>query len=143
MVLPFSTFSHASHYLRLVGIQRIILILIIGFTTSLSPVGVYAVNSEKSTSPSQSRKEEKRMDELSLIAYFSTIAGIASLFIIPVASLVLMPAGFLLGMIAFLGGRKRFENRRGRGLALAAVALGGAYTLVIFGSLLAFALFGF
>ena len=138
-----SPYSHASHYLRRVGIQRTIWILIFGITTSLSPVGVYAVNSHNTTTPPQSRKEEKRMDELSLIAYVSTVVGIASLFIVPVASLVLMPAGFLMGMIAFMGGRKRFEKRRGRGLALAAVALGGAYTLVVFGSLLAFALFGF
>lgn len=109
----------------------------------LTPSAVYAVNDEASVKESRKAVESKRMDELSLIAYISTVAGIGSLFLIPVASLILMPAGFLMGMIAIFGNEKRYEKRRGRGLALAAVAVGGAYTLVVFGSLLAFTLFGF
>lgn len=109
----------------------------------LTPAAVYAVNDEAKAKEIRKAVENKRMDELSLIAYISTVAGIASLFLIPVASLILMPAGFLMGMIAIFGNEKRYEKRRGRGLALAAVAVGGAYTLVVFGSLLVFTLFGF
>ena len=109
----------------------------------LTPSVVHAVNDEASAKENRKAVESKRIDELSLVAYISTVAGIASFFLAPVASLILMPAGFLMGMITLFGNEKRYEKRRGRGLALAAVAVGGAYTLVVFGSLLAFAIFGF
>jgi hypothetical protein len=35
------------------------------------------------------------------------------------------------GLFALFGGRNRFEKRKGRGLALAAVLLGGAFSLAI------------
>ena len=82
------------------------------------------------------------MDSLSLIAYIFAVAGVASLFILAPVSIFLMPIAFITGMVAFLN-KKRYVNKRGRGLALAAVALGGAFSLIILTSLLAFALFGF
>lgn len=87
--------------------------------------------------------EGRKMDKLSLAAYITTVAGIASFFFAPVAGLVLLPAGFIMGFITFLGGKKRFATKRGRGLAIAAVVLGGAFSIFVFASFIAFALFGF
>ena|SRR5688500_16685466 len=121
-------------------ISRLVFIILLSFAIT-APVSVSAVNQQ--SIPKKEAVEQKKMDTLSLIAYVSTIVGIASLFLVPAASLFLMPVGFIMGMIAFFGGKKRYEKRRGKGLALAALAIGGAFTLVIMGSLLAFALFGF
>ena len=107
------------------------------------PVSVYSVHSNIVKDQKKEVTENKKLDVLSLVAYIITVAGVSSFFFAPAASLVLFPVAFILGAIAFMGGKKRYENRRGRGLALAAFALGGAFTVVIFGSLLAFALFGF
>ncbi len=113
--------------------------------SSISPL--MAVNSTREgrevLTGTRERKEEKKMDVLSLVAYISTMAGVASFFFVPVASLILLPAGLIMGMIGFLGGRKRYESRRGRGLALASLVLGGAFTLMLFASFIAFGLFGF
>ncbi|HUR31406.1 MAG TPA: hypothetical protein VMZ69_08225 [Saprospiraceae bacterium] len=124
-------------------LPSIFLLVVIGF---MMPLQVRAVNSEcaKETKiKDKEAKEEKKMDELSLIAYVMTVAGVASFFLVPVASLFLFPVAFVLGAVAFLSGKKRYKNRRGRGLALAAMALGGIFTLFLLGSFLAFALFGF
>ena len=83
------------------------------------------------------------MDSLSLVAYAFMMAGLASFFFLPPAGLFLLPAAFVMGLVAFLGGKKRYANRRGKGLALAALAVGGGFSLVILISLAAFALFGF
>jgi len=83
------------------------------------------------------------MDPLAASAYAATVAGLAGLFLTPVITLILMPAGFIMGLIALMGRRDRFKKRRGRGLAIAAVALGGAFSLLIVGSLIILGLFGF
>ena|SRR5688572_22037455 len=127
-------------YLRNMGIQRIMVILIFSMITSMTPA--LAVNTEPQ-SPGKELEEEKKLDELSVFAYISAVAGIASFFFIPAASLLFLPAGLVMGMIAIAGGRKRYEKRRGRGLALAAIALGGVFVLAVFASLVVSVLFGF
>jgi len=83
-------------------------------------------------------RKEKKMDGLSLAAHIAVSTGIASFFLLPVLGLILLPAGFLMGIIAWAGGKKKYEHKRGRGLALAAMAIGGAFTLAVLAS---FALF--
>lgn len=80
------------------------------------------------------------MDGLSLAAHIAMSAGIASFFLLPELGLLFIPAGFVMGLIALVGGRKRYEHKRGRGLALAAMAVGGAFTLAIFASFTLFLL---
>lgn len=82
-------------------------------------------------------KKEMEMDGLSLAAHISATAGLASFFLLPPLSLLLLPAGFIMGMIAWRS-KRRYEHRRGRGLALAAIAVGGAFTLAVTISLAAF-----
>ena len=121
-------------------IPRIIQILIFSIITSVTPV--LAVNTVQQ-GPRKELQEEKKLDELSVIAYISAVAGIASFFFLPAASLLFLPAGLVMGMIAIVGGKKRYEKRRGRGLALAAIALGGIFVLALFASLVVAVLFGF
>ena len=78
------------------------------------------------------------MDGLSLAAHIAVSAGIASFFLLPTAGLILLPAGFIMGVIAWAGGRKRYERKRGRGLALAAMVLGGAVVVAVLAALTVF-----
>ena len=132
-----------SHYLSSMGIFRLPLFFVLILIGSLLPVRAYSVHNNIVQEEKKEVKDNKKMDVLSLVAHIVTVAGVASFFVVPPASLVILPVAFILGAIAFLGGKKRYENRRGKGLALTALAIGGAFTVVIFGSLLAFAIFGF
>lgn len=107
-----------------------------------SPLNVHAV-SRQSVKTEQKRDDERRMDSLSMIAYGSVVAGLASLFLVPVLGLLLIPGGLVMGLLALFGGKNRYEKRKGRGLAFAAVILGGAFTVVVVGSLLILLAFGF
>ncbi len=85
---------------------------------------------EKEQDPKK-EKAQKKMDGLSLAAHISITAGIASLFILPPLGLLLIPAGIIMGLIAWGGGKKRYENRRGRGLAMEGVILTGALAFLL------------
>lgn len=94
-----------------------------------------AVNSKNKQSEaladSLSGDPEKKMDALSLTAYVSAVTGVASIFLLPALSLALLPAGLVMGIIALARGRRKgYKNKKGWGLALAAVVLGGAFTLL-------------
>lgn len=123
----------------------ILLITLVGF---LAPSAAWSVHSEvrakEKTEKSEKKDQEKtkKLDPLSLTAYLFTMAGLVSFFFVPVASLIILPIAFITGMVAFFN-RKRFEKRRGRGLALAAFVIGGGFSLLILISLAAFALSGF
>jgi hypothetical protein len=89
----------------------------------------HAVNTPKDPDKKAKQAEVRHpIDELSLIAYLSAVAGIGALFVVPVATLFLLPAALVMGIVALTGGRKRYERKRGRTLALIAVILGGAFT---------------
>lgn len=73
----------------------------------------------------------KTMDALSLTAYIVAVTGVASLFLGPALSLILLPAALVMGIIGISRGkRKGYKHKKGWGLALAAVVLGGAFTLL-------------
>lgn len=105
------------------------LIFLVCLTAQWAPV--YGINSNKTRQEKKELKDEERdirkMDELSLWAYISAVTGIASFFVAPAASLLFFPAALVMGVIALVRGRRRMEDRKGRGLAIAAVILGGAY----------------
>lgn len=82
-------------------------------------------------------KKEMRMDGLSMAAHIATVTGLAELFLIPALGLVSIISGFVMGLIAWKTG-KRYEHRRGRGLAIASMALGGVIVLLVGISLVAF-----
>jgi hypothetical protein len=103
--------------------------LIVALFTFIGPGPLGAVHSHPY--PEQTQQDERKMDPLSLTAYALTVGGLASLFLTPALALLLIPAGFVVGLFALFGGRNRFEKRKGRGLALAAVLLGGAFSLAI------------
>lgn len=90
---------------------------------------------------SVTKPERKKMDGLSLISYVSTTVGLASLFILPVLGGILIPLGTILGLFAWTS-KKRYIHRRGRGLAIASVAVGGAFAFLIVVSFIAFFLGG-
>ncbi len=98
-----------------------------------------AINSKSKPAETQadtlSGEPEKKMDALSLTAYISAVTGVASLFLVPALSLALMPAAFVMGIIGIARGkRKGYKNKKGWGLALVAVVLGGAYVLLFIGA---------
>jgi hypothetical protein len=133
-----------------------LLITLACWLTFLSPAE--AVHSVKNTQPSISmsqqaeektpsdhpagpqKKKEKKMDTLSLVAHISIMAGIASFFFLPQLSLLLIPAAFIMGLLAVTGRKDRLKSKRGRGLAIAALAVGGFFTLVVFASFAIYAL---
>ena len=86
-------------------------------------------------------RREKKMDGLSLGAHIATCSGVVSLFLVPALSILLLPAGFIMGAIACKD-KKRYEHRRGRGLAIASAAIGGAMILLIASSYVVFFLTG-
>jgi hypothetical protein len=87
------------------------------------------------------KPENKKMDGLSLVSYVSTTVGLASLFLLPAIGAVLIPVGAILGLFSWTN-KKRYEHRRGRGLAIASSAVGGAFALLIAVSFIAFFLSG-
>lgn len=94
-----------------------------------------AINSKSKPAETQvdtlSGEPEKKMDALSLTAYISAVTGVASLFLVPALSLALLPAGLVMGIIALARGRRKgYKNKKGWGLALAAVVLGGGLVLL-------------
>jgi cobalamin biosynthesis protein CobD/CbiB len=103
---------------------------------------VYAIEGYKTRQEKKEIKEEQRdtrkMDGLSLWAYITAFSALASLFVVPTLSLLLFPAGLVMGIIALVQGKRRLEDRRGRGLAIAAVVLGGAFAALF---VISFAIF--
>ncbi|MGB3079061.1 MAG: hypothetical protein WBB31_08315 [Saprospiraceae bacterium] len=87
------------------------------------------------------RPERKKMDGLSLTSYIATTVGLASLFLLPAIGAVLIPLGTILGLFGWTN-KKRYEHRRGRGLAIASSAVGGAFAFLIAISFIAFFLTG-
>ena len=131
--------------------HRFPIILLISLVGILAPSAAWSVHSKvqtesKTEKPKKPEKKDqaktKKMDSLSLTAYVLTMLGLASFFFIPVAGLFLLPIAFISGMLAFFN-RKRYINKRGRGLALAAFVIGGGFSLLLLISLAAFALSGF
>ncbi len=116
------------------------LIFLVCLTVQWSPV--YAIEGYKTRQEKKDLKDEqqdaRKMDELSLWSYIAAVTGIASFFVLPAASLLLFPAGLVMGIIALVRGRRSIEDRRGKGLAIAAVVLGGAYTALF---VISFAIF--
>jgi hypothetical protein len=104
------------------------------------PVTLQAVN----TSPvEKAEQQDLPLDGLSVAAFASVMLGIASLFIVPALSILLFPAGLVMGAFAAFGKNKnRYEKRRGRGLALAAIIVGGAYVGLLAVAFLLTAIFG-
>jgi len=126
------------------------LLILAGIVVPLSPLGAGHpggyVNLEdahrgkrelRQSAVTDDQTEEIKMDGLSLAAYVTSITGIASLFLLPTLGLLFLPAGFIMGIIAWRS-KKRYERRKGKGLALAAVAIGGAFTLAAMVTLIAF-----
>ena len=86
-------------------------------------------------------KVVKKMDGLSLAAHIAMCTGVASLFLVPALGIILLPAAFIMGAMACLD-KKRYEHKRGRGLAIAPAVLGAAMVLLIASSFIAFFLTG-
>ena len=128
--------------------HRLPILLIISFVGFLAPSTAWSVHTDnqleiKAEKPKKKNQAEtKKLDGLSVTAYAMAMAGLASFFFVPVAGLFLLPIAFITGMVAFFG-KKRYVNRRGKGLALAAIILGGGFSLLLLISLAAFALSGF
>lgn len=123
--------------------STLLIILLLSLTSLIVPVSpAGAVNAENLSKKElkKAAKEERKMDTLSLVGYLSAVGGIASLFIVPLASLVLLPAAFVMGVIGLYRGKRYYQNTRGWGLSLAATILGGLFILVFTGSFLIFLL---
>ena len=119
-------------------VNRLILFILLSFIGSLAPLSdVNAVNTHRDqrerVEKKKPDKEEnpKKMDGLSLAAHIAITIGIASLFIVPPLSLLFFTLGFAMGMTAWSQRRRRYINRRGQGLALTAVILGGTVVTLI------------
>ena len=111
----------------------------------MAPLSVVnAVNTQKGKKEKTEAKKEvdqgRKMDGLSLAAHIAITAGIASLFLVPELAIFLIPAGIVMGFIAWLGRKKRYENRQGSGLALEAVLIGGALAFLILISMVGYIL---
>ncbi len=125
--------------------QALHVIILMSILSLMGPIPAHAVQTHQQAVAKEKKElaDEKKMDALSLAAYVSAMAGIASFFVVPAASIALLPAAFIMGLIALLSGKKRYLTKRGRGLALTATILGGTFTLFVFASFIAFSLFGF
>lgn len=129
--------------------SRLIIFFLFCFIGSVAPLSyVNAVNSHKDKEEKVEKEkkaaveEPKKMDGLSLAAHIAITTGIASLFILPPLSLLFFTLGFALGMTAWAQRRRRYINKRGRGLALTAVILGGTVVTLIAISFVGFLLSG-
>jgi hypothetical protein len=70
-------------------------------------------------------EEEEKMDTLSLVSYIASVGGLVALFLLPQVAAILMLGGFIGGLVAVASAKRRFRNRKGRGLAIAAMVVGG------------------
>jgi hypothetical protein len=81
------------------------------------------------TDKKEKNPEQLPMDQLSLWAYILSFAGMGALFFSTawtgLPALALLTAGFIMGLIGVLSGRNRYKLRRGKGLAIAAMVIGG------------------
>jgi len=120
------------------------LLITIGLMAPLSysnAVNTQNEGREKMERSKVDKPENQKMDVLSLIAHISMTLGIASLFFVPELSLILIPAAFIIGLIAWR--KRKHEQKRGKGLALAAFILGGVFTAMVALSFVVYALEGF
>ena len=120
-----------------------LLLIIIGIMAPISYSN--AVNTQKEGLEKIERRkadkpEKQKIDVLSLVAHIAMTLGIASLFVVPELSLVLIPAAFIMGLIAWKN--RRYDHKRGKGLALSALILGGVFTTMVAISFLIYALEG-
>ena len=108
-----------------------LLLLILLMSISIAPPPVFGVNRDmtrkEKLEKKKAEKDERVMDGLSLASYVTTVASLAGLFFTP-ATIIGLPVAFVLGLVALVRRRGHFQNRRGKGLALTAVILGGAFT---------------
>jgi hypothetical protein len=70
-------------------------------------------------------EKDKKMDTLSLVSYIASVGGLVALFLLPQVAAILMLGGFIGGLVAVASAKRRFRNRKGRGLAIAAIVVGG------------------
>ncbi len=122
--------------------------VLLGVANSRKPInledvrsGVIELRQSDKKDNTDTKQERKKMDGLSLVSYVSTTVGLASLFLLPALGAVLIPLGSILGLFSWTN-KKRYEHRRGRGLAIASSAIGGAFALLIAVSFIAFFLSG-
>jgi hypothetical protein len=118
--------------------NRLILCFLLSFIGFLTPLSyVNAVNSHKEKQERVEKEKKstaedpRKLDGLSLAAHIATTFGIASLFVLPPLSLLFFTLGFALGITAWSQRRRRYINKRGQGLALTAVILGGTVVTLI------------
>lgn len=119
------------------------LIIMIGLMAPLSylkAVNTQKGGHERTEKMRVDKPENQKLDVLSLIAHIAMTLGIASLFVVPELSLVFIPAAFIMGLIAWKN--RRYDHKRGKGLALSALILGGVFTTMVAISFLIYALEG-
>jgi len=111
------------------------LFIFIGFLTPLSYVNAVNTQQDEQEKVEKEKKapeeDTRKMDGLSLAAHIGITAGLASLFILPPLSLLFFTLGFAFGLTAWSQRRRRYATRRGKGLALTAVILGGVFVTII------------
>jgi hypothetical protein len=79
--------------------------------------------------PTNNKEKEGKVDNFAKWGFISSVAGFASLFILPFLAFALLPVGIGLS-IAGLSATVKNETR-GKGLAIAGLAIGSAGILLI------------